>query len=105
MKNEKQIRCPFCRSDQVLPHEEENRQPPHTMPVIFFSAFLILGFYFLFLLLSTLSFPIMVIILVALFSFYLRVKEKGRKKIKNLEEKNFMCLDCGRDFSHQIPEN
>ena len=105
MTNEKQILCPFCRSDNVLPYEEDHPDQPHTMLVIFLSAFLILGFYFLFLLLSTLSYPIMVIILITIFSLYFNRKEKKKNKIKRLLKKDFMCVDCGQSFTRQIPGN
>lgn len=95
--------CPFCGSSNVLPFEEDNDGPKgQPFLIVFISAFLIIGFYFLFVILSYMSYPIMVIVLITLFSLYQRRRESRKNRPKRKMEKDFLCIHCGRSFSHLV---
>ena len=97
--------CPHCHSDRILPFEEDNNSPRNdTFLIIFLSAFLLVGFYILFVLLSYMSYPLMVIILVTLSSWLLNRKERRKQKPGIIREKDFLCTDCGQEFRAQIEE-
>jgi DNA-directed RNA polymerase subunit RPC12/RpoP len=99
------LTCPYCRSDRVLPFEEDSHTPRNdSFLIIFISAFLLVGFYILFVLLSYMSYPIMVIILVALSSWLLNRKERRKQKPGIIREKDFLCTDCGQEFRAQVEE-
>ncbi len=99
------LTCPYCRSDRTLPFEEDSNLPRNdTFLIIFISAFLLVGVYILFVLLSYMSYPIMVIILVALSSWLLNRKERRKQKPGIIREKDFLCTDCGQEFRAQVEE-
>jgi DNA-directed RNA polymerase subunit RPC12/RpoP len=103
--SEQKLRCPYCRSERVLPFEEESGPVPNdTFLIIFISAFMLVGFYFLFVLLSYMSYPLMVILLVTVSSWLLNRKEKRKQKPGIIREKDFLCTDCGQEFRTQIEE-
>jgi len=98
-------RCPHCRSDQILPFEEESGPVRNdTFLIIFISAFMLVGFYFLFVLLSYMSYPLMVILLVTFSSWLLNRKERRQQKPGIIREKDFLCTDCGQEFRGQVEE-
>ncbi len=103
--NTPKLQCPYCRSARVLPFEEDSNLPrDHTFLIIFLSAFLLVGFYILFVLLSYMSYPLMVIILVTLSSWLLNRKERRKQKPGIIREKDFLCTDCGQEFKAQLEE-
>jgi hypothetical protein len=95
--------CPHCRSLNVLPFEEgsEPENNPHFL-IILVSAFLIIGFYFLFVILSYMSYPIMVIVVISVFSIYQKWKDGRKKQPKKMLDKEFLCIDCGQSFKYQV---
>ncbi|MCK4836454.1 MAG: hypothetical protein KAT17_07445 [Candidatus Aminicenantes bacterium] len=103
--NNQKISCPYCRSINILPFEEEDESPrDYTFIIIFTAAFLLISFYFLFVILSYMSYPIMVIILITLSSLYQNRKERRKNKPGKILEKDFLCLDCGQSFKQQVEE-
>ena len=97
--------CPHCHSDRILPFEEDSHTARNdTFLIIFLSAFLLVGFYILFVLLSYMSYPLMVIILVALSSWMVNRKERRKQRPGIIREKDFLCTDCGQEFRAQVEE-
>lgn len=95
--------CPFCGSTNVLPFEKDTGPDrENTFWVVFISAFLVIGFYFLFVILSYLSYPVMVIVMITLFSIYQRRKETRKNRPMEAGARDFLCIDCGQSFIHQI---
>lgn len=99
------LTCPHCHSDRALPFEEDSHPArDDTFLIIFLSAFLLVGFYILFVLLSYMSYPLMVIILVTLSSWMVNRKERRKQKPGIIREKDFLCTDCGQEFRAQVEE-
>lgn len=93
--------CPHCGSHNVLPFEEDGGGAENqTFITILLSALAIMGTYFLFLLVSYINYPLMVIIIVTAISYIMRRKDrKKKKKIKIQADKEFICLDCNSNFT------
>ncbi len=93
--------CPYCRSENILPFEEEgSHNGDQTFITILLSALAIIGTYFLFLMISYINYPLMVIIMIVVISYILRRQDKKKKKkIKIQADKDYICLDCNSNFT------
>jgi transposase-like protein len=93
--------CPYCNSENVLPFEEEGGDPGNqTFITILLSALAILGTYFLFLMISYINYPMMIIIIIGAISYIMsRQDRKKKKKIKIQADKDYICLDCNSQFT------
>jgi len=99
----KKNNCPYCKSFNSLPFEEETRKNQnHTFTIILISAFVLLGSYFLFVIFSYIAYPLMIILLISLSAFILNKKEKQNIIKEKSIEKEFICLDCNRSFKQQM---
>ena len=97
--NRQPPRCPACGSSATLPFEnEENAADGSFVEILLtvFIFFLLLFLAFLLFLLSRASIPVAVILIMAVFLFWRRKKEK-RRQAKNRAH-DFVCLDCSRNF-------
>ena len=92
--------CPYCDSENVLPFEEEGGDAGNqTFITILLSALAILGAYFLFLMISYINYPMMIIIIIGAISYIMsRQDKKKKKKIKIQADKDYICLDCNSQF-------
>ncbi|UCH95410.1 MAG: hypothetical protein JSV88_00810 [Candidatus Aminicenantes bacterium] len=90
--------CPYCGSENVLPFEEEEKSQsdPTLFIVIVLAVSLIVG-YFLFMLSSYLTFPLIVFVAIII-STKLINKQDREKKPEKPVEKDYMCLDCSGFF-------
>jgi len=92
--------CPACGSSATLPFENEEDTSGNesfaeimlTVFVFFLSLFLV----FLLFLLSRASIPFAMILILAVFLFWRRKKEKHREAKRQAHA--FVCLDCSRNF-------
>ncbi|MCJ7524501.1 MAG: hypothetical protein MUP71_04655 [Candidatus Aminicenantes bacterium] len=98
--NQPPPRCPACGSSATLPFENEEASSANesfaeimlTVFVFFLSLFLV----FLLFLLSRASLPFAMILILAVFLFWRRKKEKHREAKRQAHA--FVCLDCSRNF-------
>jgi len=100
MSEQPVIICPHCKSDNVLPFEEESRGPANeSLFIIIFLALAILGAYFLFVISSYLFFPAVVFAFVILSSYLINRQDRKKKKKTTAHVlKEHICLDCSNDF-------
>jgi len=92
--------CPACGSSATLPFENEKDTSGNesfteimfTVFIFFLSLFLV----FLLFLLSHASLPFAMILILAVFLFWRRKKEKQREAKRQAQA--FVCLDCSRNF-------
>lgn len=97
LKNLDKPQCPFCKSFDVLPFEDDNENKvKHTFTLILISAFLLFTAYILFLLSAYLFFPGVVILSIYFFTRVVNELEKKKKII--YKKKLFLCIKCGRSF-------
>jgi len=90
--------CPYCGSDNVLPFEDEDRpRSDATIFIIIVSALgLIIG-YFLFMVSSYLTFPLVVFAAIII-STKLINKRDREKKVEEHIVRDYMCVDCSGFF-------
>jgi Flp pilus assembly protein TadB len=92
--------CPACGSSATLPFESDDqaddRQPVAEVVLGALLFFLSLFVVFLFFLLSHASLPAAILVLMTVFLFWRRQKEK-RRRAKNRPHA-YVCLDCSRNF-------
>jgi len=95
------IICPYCKSDNVLPFEEESKGPVNeSLFIIIFLALAILGAYFLFVISSYLFFPAVVFAFIILASYFINRQDKKKKKKAVVHVPGeYICLDCSNDFT------
>lgn len=99
--------CPYCQSQNVLPFEEEGGGDAgnQTFITILLSALAILGTYILFLMISYINYPLMIIIIIGAISYITRRGDrKKKKKIKIQTDKDFICLDCNSHFTLTVEQ-
>ncbi len=92
--------CPFCKSDNILPFEEENKyegDPP--ISIIVFTALGILAVYVSFVIASYLFFPVVVFVLIIVATRILNKTEKHKQRNPNSDGKKYLCLNCDRSFN------
>jgi hypothetical protein len=98
MSNHSYPPCPYCGSDNVLPFEDEER--PQSDPTIFIIIVLALGLiigYFLFMISSYLTFPLIVFVSIIISTKLINKRERGKKVEKHIE-RDYMCVDCSGFF-------
>ncbi len=92
--------CPACGSSATLPFEsDENSTGSESFAeimLILIIFFLSLFLVFLLFLLSRAGLPIAAILILAVFLFWRRKKEKRRQR--RSQAHTFVCLDCSRNF-------
>ncbi|MBU4307820.1 MAG: hypothetical protein L6428_03615 [Candidatus Aminicenantes bacterium] len=92
--------CPICGSSATLPFEnEEDTSGNESFTEIMFTVFIFflsLFLVFLLFLLSRASIPFAMILILAVFLFWRRKKEKQREAKRQAQA--FVCLDCSRNF-------
>jgi hypothetical protein len=98
MSNHSYPPCPYCGSDNVLPFEDEeqSRSDPTLFIIIVVALALIIG-YFLFMISSYLTFPLIVFVAIII-STKLINKQDREKKVENHIERDYMCIDCSGFF-------
>jgi|GEM_PF-1117487 len=99
-KNGKIDVCPFCRSENVLPFEDDNKDPSD-LPVIIIilTALFVLALYFAFVVTSYMYFPVVVFIAIILTTRVVNRTEKSRRKKHVAKNRDFICLSCNNNFS------
>ena len=91
--------CPHCGSDNVLPFEEEEKaQSDATLFIVIVLALVLIIGYFLFLISSYLTFPLVVFAAIIISSKLINRQGK-EKKVEPHVVKDYMCLDCSGFFS------
>ena len=93
--------CPFCRSENVLPFEDDNKELSE-LPVliIILTALSVLALYFAFVVTSYMYFPVVVFIAIILTTRIVnRTEKKGRNKIV-AANRDFICLSCNNSFNN-----
>lgn len=96
----KPVSCPFCHSDNILPFEDEKaykNQYKSIMFIIIAGLVLIFGYIF-FVLVSYLTFPLVLISGLFLASKVLNKRETNENKAANPQQ-YYICLDCDRQFT------
>lgn len=92
--------CPACGSSATLPFESDDQaddqQPVAEIVLGTLLFFLSLFVIFLFFLLSHASLPAAVLMLMTIFLFWRRQKEKYRQAKKR--PRAYVCLDCSHNF-------
>ena len=99
-KNDHIIICPFCRSENVLPFEDDNKDPSD-LPVIIIilTALFVLALYFAFVVTSYMYFPVVVFIGIILTTRVVNKTEKSRRKKHIAVNREYICLSCNNSFS------
>ena len=90
--------CPYCGSGNVLPFEEEGRpgSDPTLFIIILLAVSLLTG-YFLFMISSYLTFPLVVFVAIIISTKLINRQEREQKVEKHVEW-DYMCLDCSGFF-------
>jgi DNA-directed RNA polymerase subunit RPC12/RpoP len=90
-------RCPYCNSTEILPFEdEEDYKFDYSLWVGIFSGILLIAGYFFFMVISYLTFPLIVFSAVIISSRLVN-KRVFRRKDTN-EEVYYVCLNCRENF-------
>jgi hypothetical protein len=90
--------CPHCGSGNVLPFEdEENTGSDPTLFIIILLAVALLTGYFLFMISSYLTFPLVVFVAIIISTKLINRQQKQQKVEKHVEW-DYMCVDCGGFF-------
>jgi hypothetical protein len=98
MSNHSYPPCPHCGSDNVLPFEDEERsQSDATLFIIIVLALALFIGYFLFMISSYLTFPLIVFVAIII-STKLINKQERERKVEVQIEKDYMCVDCSGFF-------
>ena len=99
MSNSSYPSCPHCDSENVLPFEKEERSEgdDSTLFIIIVLALGLFIGYFLFLISTYLTFPLVVLVGIII-STKLINKQEGEKKVEKPPEGDYMCVDCGGFF-------
>jgi len=98
MSNHSYPPCPHCGSDNVLPFEEEGRSGNDAtfFVIIVLAVALIIG-YFLFMISTYLTFPLIVFVAILISAKLINKQEGGKKAAKHIE-RDYMCVDCSGFF-------
>lgn len=98
MSNHSYPPCPYCGSDNVLPFEDEERsQGDATLFIIIVLALALIIGYFLFMISSYLTFPLIVFVAIIISTKLINRQERDRKVEKKIE-RDYMCVDCSGFF-------
>jgi hypothetical protein len=98
MSNHSYPPCPYCSSDNVLPFEDEERsQSDATLFIIIVLALALIIGYFLFMISSYLTFPLIVFAAIIISTKLINRQEKDRK-VETHIERDYMCVDCSGFF-------
>ena len=98
MSNHSYPPCPYCGSDNVLPFEDEERsQSDATLFIIIVLALALIIGYFLFMISSYLTFPLIVFVAIIISTKLINRQERERKVEVHIE-KDYMCVDCSGFF-------
>jgi hypothetical protein len=98
MSNHSYPPCPYCGSDNVLPFEDEERsQSDTTLFIIIVMALALFIGYFLFMVSTYLTFPLIVFVAIIISTKLINRQEKERKVEKHIE-RDYMCVDCSGFF-------
>ena len=90
--------CPHCGSGNVLPFEEEKHSGSDpTLFIIILLAVALLTGYFLFMISSYLTFPLVVFVAIIISTKLINRQEK-RQKLEKHVERDYMCVDCSAFF-------
>ena len=93
-------RCPYCRSENVLPFEDDSKdQSDLPVIIIILTALALLALYFAFVLTSYMYFPVVVFIAIILTTRVVNRQEKNKKQKIVKVEGEFICLNCNDSFS------
>jgi len=98
-KNRQIDKCPFCRSENILPFEDDNEeQSDLPVIIIILTALIILALYLAFVVTSYMYFPIVVFIAIILTTRVVnRTEKRGKNKI-TVVNRDFICLSCNNSF-------
>ncbi|MEN8222228.1 MAG: hypothetical protein ABFR36_03120 [Acidobacteriota bacterium] len=92
--------CPFCRSENVLPFEDDTKdQSDLPVIVIILTALSVLALYFAFVVTSYMYFPLVVFIAIILTTRVVNRQERSQRKKIVAVNKEFICLSCNKSFS------
>ena len=98
MSNHSYPPCPYCGSDDVLPFEDEERsQSDTTLFIIIVLALALFIGYFLFMISSYLTFPLIVFVAIIISTKLINRQDRERKVEKHIE-RDYMCIDCSGFF-------
>jgi len=92
------LRCPRCGSTNILPFEDDGIEP-HNHPVWIGIAagILLIGGYFLFMIISYLTFPLIVIAGILISSKFINLRFL-KKPADPQKSREYICLDCSQNF-------
>jgi hypothetical protein len=98
MSNHSYPPCPYCGSDNVLPFEDEDRMQsdPTIFIIIVLALALIIG-YFLFMISSYLTFPLVVFVAIIISTRLINKRDREEKVEKHIV-RDYMCVDCSGFF-------
>lgn len=90
--------CPYCGSNDVLPFEDEERpQSDPTLFIVIVLALAIIIGYFLFMISSYLTFPLIVFVAIIITTKLIN-KQERKKKVEKYKVRDYMCVDCSGFF-------
>ncbi len=91
--------CPFCRSENILPFEDDRKdQSDLPVVIIILTALCVLALYFAFVVTSYMYFPFVVFIAIILTTRVVNRTEKSRRKKNISVNRDFICLSCNNSF-------
>ena len=93
--------CPYCRSENILPFEDDSKeQSDLPVLIIILTALTLLALYFAFVITSYMYFPVVVFIAIILTTRVVNRQEKSRKP--KIIKGDFICLNCNTSYSRSI---
>ena len=97
------VACPYCRSDNTLPFEEESQAGSDLSVLItILTALSVLALYFAFVVTSYLYFPLVVFIAIIVTTRLINRQERKGGIAKKKVNREFICLGCNTSFSDSI---
>ena len=90
--------CPYCRSHNILPYEDDSgEQSDLPVIIIILTALFLLALYFAFVLTSYMYFPVVVFIAIILTTRVINRQERRKKETVKVKGE-YICLNCDSSF-------
>lgn len=98
LPKETKKRCPACGSPRILPFEEDNTDyRNHPVWIGIAAGILVIGSYFLFMIISYLTFPLIVFAGILLSSRFVNLRNR-QESGEYGRDKDYLCLNCNATF-------